>query len=118
MQWPFFFWKPGAGAVTVSYARDEPAIDASTNPVLRRHTAPEIHGKERQGSKCLPVGPESRAMHEPRMGPARSMEQAKVEATVPPCNDMRREALTAFRPGAAALGEATDRKPGTEGPQS
>ena len=49
MPWSFAFWKPGAGAVTVSYATDEPTNDASDQP-----SSPETDRNERLGSKCLP----------------------------------------------------------------
>ena len=87
-------WKPGAGAVTVSYAADEPTNDVSTQP-----SSPETDRNERLGSKCLPVGPESRAMQEQDWSGNVHQEQAKVAATVLPGKGMRRELLTGLPAG-------------------
>jgi hypothetical protein len=97
MQWSFAFWRPGAGAVTVSYAAEEPANDASTKP-----SSSETDRNERLGSKCLPVGPESRAIHEQAWTGKVHQEQAKVAPTVLLCNGMGHETLTVFRPDAMA----------------
>src|SRR5882762_6811851 len=112
MQWPFAFWKPGAGAVTVSYAAEEPGRMPRPNPVLWRQTATNGWAQ----SAC-----QSDLNHEQytsKLGPARSIRNRRRSLRPSYCARHGARGSNGLPPGRHGTGGNPDMKPGTEGPQS